>query len=77
MFRGIIDWINNLGNQLVEYILYPLLHLPGLLKFLLVIAIAFLTIIGLIRVARKMLKLVIGVAGAFIILLILWLIFFR
>ena len=73
----IIDWINNFGDTVSDYILNPFLNLPGFLKFLVVLAIPFLSVVGLIRVARKALKTVVGIACAFIVLLIVWIIFFR
>lgn len=37
----IIDWINNFGDTVSDYILNPFLNLPGFLKFLVVLAICF------------------------------------
>ncbi len=70
----IVDWINETGQKIVDFILEPFYAMPGFIKLLIVIAIAFLSIIGLIRVARRALKTVVGVACAFIVIMILWLI---
>lgn len=73
----IVDWINETGQKIVDLILKPFCAMPGFLKLLIVIVIAFLSIIGLIRVARRALKTVVGVACAFIVIMILWLIVSR
>lgn len=70
----IIDWINETGQKIVDIILNPFYALPGFMKFLVLLAIAFLSIIGLIKVAKKALKTVVGVACAFIVILIVWVI---
>lgn len=70
----IVDWINETGEKIVDLILKPFYTMPGFLKLLIVIVLAFLSIVGLIRVARRALKTVVGVACAFIVIMILWLI---
>lgn len=70
----IIDWINETGQKIVDIILNPFYALPGFMKFLVLLAIAFLSVIGLIKVAKKALKTVVGVACAFIVILIVWII---
>lgn len=70
----IIDWINETGQKIVDIILNPFYALPGFMKFLVLLAIAFLSIIGLIKVAKKAFKTVVGVACAFIVILIVWII---
>lgn len=78
MFRlQIFDWINEYTNKIVDFVLNIFLSLPGIFQFLLLIAIAFLSIVGLVRVATKALKTVIGIASAFLVLLVIWLLFFR
>lgn len=77
MFAKIIDWINNNADKGAKFFLNPIEALPGVLKFLAVIAIVFLAVVGLIRVAHKTLKLVIGIAIAFVIVIAVWLIFFK
>lgn len=72
----IIDWINNFGDTVSDYILNPFLNLPGF-KIFSSLSNFFLSVVGLIRVARKALKTVVGIACAFIVLLIVWIIFFR
>lgn len=73
----VVDWLNNKCEEFAQNILKPLLTLPGFLKLVLVIIIAFLGIIGLFRVAQKAFKIVVGVAVVFVILLVGWLLFFR
>lgn len=70
----IVDWINETGQKIVDLILKPFYILPGFMKLLIIVVIAFLSIVGLIRVARRALKTVVGVACAFIVIMILWLI---
>ncbi len=74
---SVIEWINDATNKASDFILAPFNSLPGFLKLLLLIGVIFLAVIGLIRVARKALKVVIGIAAAFVILLIVWLIFIK
>ncbi len=69
---NIIEWINNTGEKIADIILGPFYSLPGFLKFIVVILIAFLSLIGLIRVIKKAFKTVVGVAIVFIIVLIGW-----
>lgn len=74
MIEKAFNWLDNLGNQMTEYILNPFTNLPGYFQFIVLILVGFLSIIGLICVAKKALKTVVGVACAFIVLLIIWLI---
>ena len=72
----ILDMINGWGTQLVDFVWGYFTKLPGSLQGVLVIFIAFLSIIGLIRLIHRSLKLVITLASIFIILIVLWLVFF-
>lgn len=73
----IFNWINDKTSEIADIILEPINGMPGTLKFLIVLAIAFLSLIGLIRVASKALKTVVGVSIAFLIVLIIWLVFIK
>lgn len=73
----IFDWINNYTDQAVDFILQFFFELPGILRFLVLVAVLFLAIIGLIRVASKALKTVVTVASVFLILLIVWMTFLK
>lgn len=73
----VFNWINEKANNIVEIIMEVFNSLPGTLKFLVLIAIAFLSLVGLIRVATKALKTVVGVAIAFLVVLIIWLVFIK
>ena len=70
-----IKEVNQLAEEVVYKILDPILSLPGILMFLAVIGLMLLMFIGLIRVARKALKVVVSVACVFILITILWLLF--
>lgn len=67
-----IEWMNEKGQNIVDIILKPFNALPGFMQFLVIIAIAILTIIGLFAFAKKALKSVVGVACVFIVVLIAW-----
>lgn len=67
-----IEWMNEKAQNIVDIILNPFNVLPGFMKFLVLVAIGLLTIIGLFVFARKALKSVVGIACAFIVVLIVW-----
>lgn len=67
-----IGWMNEKGQDIVNIILNPFNMLPGFMKFLVLIVIGILTIIGLFTFAKKALKSVVGVACVFIVVLIAW-----
>lgn len=73
----IFNWINDKTSEIADIILEPINNMPGTLKFLIILAITFLSLIGLIRVATKALKTVVGVSIAFLIVLIIWLVFIK
>ena len=73
----IFNWINDKTSEIADIILEPINSMPGTLKFLIILAITFLSLIGLIRVATKALKTVVGVSIAFLIVLIIWLVFIK
>lgn len=73
-FNKIIFWMNDKGEEISNFILTPFYSLPGFIKLIVTCVLIFLTAIGLIGVAKKALKTVVGVACAFIVLLILWLV---
>ena len=75
MIEKALNWLSELGNKATDFILEPFVMLPGYFKFAILIAIAFLSVIGLFNVAKHALKTVVGVSCVFIILLILWIIF--
>lgn len=75
MISRVLNWLSELGDKLTNYILNPYLELPGYFKSLILIVVLFLSIVGLFHVAKRALKTVVGVACAFIVLLILWILF--
>ena len=75
MVSKLLNWLSELGNRATDFILDPYMGLPGYFKFLILIGVIFLSIVGLFHVAKGALKTVIGIACVFIVLLILWIIF--
>lgn len=67
-----IGWMNEKGQNIVDIILNPFNMLPGFMKFLVLIVIGILAVIGLFVFAKKALKSVVGVACVFIVVLIAW-----
>ena len=75
MFAQLLNWLSELGEKITGYVLDPYMALPGYFKCIILIAVAFLSVVGLINVAKRALKTVVGIACAFIVLLIIWIIF--
>ena len=75
MISRLLNLLSELGNKATEYLLNPYMELPGYFKFLILIGILFLSVIGLFRVAKHALKTVVGIACVFVVLLVLWIIF--
>ncbi len=75
MIYKLLNWLSELGNKATDFFLNPYMNLPGYFKFLILIAVGFLSVVGLFHVAKRALKTVVGIACCFIVLLILWIIF--
>ena len=75
MISKLLNWMSEMGDKATDFFLNPYMELPGYFKFLILIGILFLSVIGLFRVAKHALKTVVGIACVFVVLLVLWIIF--
>ena len=75
MISRLLNWMSEIGNKATDFFLKPYMNLPGYFKFLILICVLLLSVVGLFHVAKRALKTVVGIACAFIALLILWIIF--
>ena len=75
MISRLLNCLNELGEKGINFFLKPYNLLPGSLKFLILIIIIFLSIVGLFRVTKHALKTIVSISCIFITLLILWVIF--
>ncbi len=72
MISKLLNWMGEMGDKATDFFLNPYMELPGYFKFLVLIGILFLAVVGLFHVAKRALKTVVGIACGFIVLLILW-----
>lgn len=75
MISKLLNWMSEMGDKATDFFLNPYMELPGYFKFLILIGILFLSVIGLFHVAKHALKTVVGIACVFVVLLVLWIIF--
>ena len=75
MISKLLDWMSETGDKATDFFLNPYMDLPGYFKFLVLIGILLLSVIGLFHVAKRALKTVVGIACVFVLLLIVWMVF--
>ena len=73
MISRLLNWLSETGDKWTDFFLKPYIGLPGYFKFLILIAVLFLSIVGLFHVAKRALKTVVGIACLFVVLLVIWL----
>lgn len=72
MFDFIREFTNKKGEELVDFVLQYFYALSGFIQALVIIAVAFLTLIGLIAIIKKSFKLIMTLGIIFLILFVLW-----
>ncbi|HHU24067.1 MAG: hypothetical protein PHG08_01285 [Bacilli bacterium] len=72
IFDFIIEYTNKKGEEFVKFVLDIFTQLSGFLQAIVLLAAAFLVIIGAITVIKKSFKLILVLGIIFVVLFVIW-----